>query len=77
MGGIEEWSFARHRLPRLVVEGPGSAALSYIEFFTANIRNANTRAAYLTAATQFFRWCDNNRLALMAIRPIHVATYID
>jgi len=77
MTEISAWNFTRHRLPRLVLDGPGTASVSYIEFFIAHIRNANTRAAYHVAVRQFFRWCEDNRLTLMAIRPVHVATYIE
>ncbi|HEX5685709.1 MAG TPA: hypothetical protein VFY73_16935 [Ideonella sp.] len=29
-----------------------------VEFFTANIRNANTRRAYAQAGEDIARWCD-------------------
>ena len=48
-----------------------------MEFFTAQIRNPQTRAAYGTAVTRFFTWCDARGLALAQISPIAVATYID
>jgi site-specific recombinase XerD len=48
-----------------------------VEFFTANIRNPNTRRAYARACSQFFAWCENRGLALMTIRPFDVATYIE
>ena len=35
----------------------GRAALRFLEFFTVNIRNRNTRAAYTRAAAAFLRWC--------------------
>jgi hypothetical protein len=35
-------------------------------FFTANIRNANTRRAYVRACARFLAWCDSRGLALMA-----------
>jgi hypothetical protein len=34
------------------------AALRFLEFFTGNIRNRNTRAAYARAAGDFPRWCE-------------------
>ena len=37
------------------------ASRRFIEFFTANIRNRNTRAAYARAVKQFFDWCDDPR----------------
>ena len=48
-----------------------------MEFFTAQIRNPHTRAAYAAAVTRFFTWCDARGLALAQISPIAVATYIE
>ena len=41
----------------------------YIDFFTSNIRNPNTRRAYARACQRFFGWCDERGLTLPAIRP--------
>ncbi|WP_234893718.1 tyrosine-type recombinase/integrase [Agrobacterium vitis] len=50
----------------------------FMEFFTANIRNPNTRKAYARAAGDFLQWCDGRGLtALTAIEPIHVAKWIE
>ena len=56
--------------------GP-QAAERTVEFFTAQIRNPHTRAAYAAAVTRFFTWCDARGLALTQLSPIAVATYID
>jgi hypothetical protein len=48
-----------------------------VEFFTANIRNPNTRRAYARACSRFFAWCAARKLTLTAIRPFDVATYIE
>ena len=48
-----------------------------MEFFTAQIRNPHTRAAYGTAVTRFFTWCDARGIELAQLSPIAVATYID
>ena len=40
------------------------AAWRFIEFFTANIRNKNTRAAYAHAVTLFFDWSEKKNLRL-------------
>ena len=56
--------------------GPQAAART-VEFFTAQIRNPHTRAAYAAAVTRFFTWCDAGGLALTQILPIAVATYIE
>jgi len=36
--------------------------LRFLEFFTVNIRNPNTRAAYGRAARNFLRWCEQRGL---------------
>lgn len=49
-----------------------------LEFFTAQIRNPNTRRAYARAASRFGTWCTEHGLAdLQAIEPVHVAAYIE
>ena len=50
---------------------------AYIEFFSATIRNRNTRLAYARACYQFFHWCQENGLTLDTVRPFHVAAYIE
>ena len=47
------------------------------EFFTAHIRNPNTRLAYLTAAQRFATWCERRGLALDQVEPMVVAAYIE
>ncbi len=47
------------------------------EFFTANIRNPNTRMAYLTAAYRFADWCEAKDLALEHVEPMIVAAYVE
>jgi hypothetical protein len=49
---------------------------TYIDFFTATIRNRNTRAAYARACWQFFEWCAAHGLELTSVRPFHVAAWI-
>jgi len=66
------------KLPAAVARAGERAAWRFIEFFTANIRNRNTRAAYAEAVTQFFTWCERRGLYhLEAIRAVHVALYIE
>jgi hypothetical protein len=66
-----------HLVPALVADLGEQASWRYVEFFTANIRNPNTRRAYARACVRFFAWCDERRLALATIRPFDVATYIE
>jgi len=49
----------------------------FVEFFTANIRNPNTRKAYYRAACEFFDWCDQAGLGLLDIEPVHVAAWVE
>ena len=42
-------------LPSTITEAGANATRRTIEFFTANIRNKNTRAAYGRAVAQFFQ----------------------
>jgi len=54
------------------------AAKRFLEFFAANIRNPNTRRAYLRAVRDFADWCSANEFhELIDIEPVHVAAYIE
>ena len=64
-------------VPVIVSKLGERATYRYIEFFTAQIRNENTRRAYLTSTTQFFDWCNSNGLSLQEIHSIHIAAYIE
>jgi integrase/recombinase XerD len=65
------------RVPALFRDGGERAAHRFIEFFTANIRNRNTRQAYARAVAQFACWCDAHQLALRQLTPFHVAAYVE
>ncbi|MCI0338948.1 MAG: hypothetical protein L0226_15345 [Acidobacteria bacterium] len=43
------------------------------QFFTANIRNPNTRLSYLRAVEQFLSWCENRGGGLQQFEPVIVA----
>ena len=45
-------------LPATIRRAGPQAAERTVEFFTAQIRNPHTRAAYAAAVTRFFTWCD-------------------
>src|ERR1700756_1591883 len=62
-------------LPAIIRAQGERASRRFIEFFTASIRNRNTRMAYARAVKQFFDWCDDRRIKLEDIEPISVATY--
>ena len=57
-------------LPALIAAEGERAGVHYVEFFTAGIRNPNSRAAYARAADAFLAWCEGLGLALPAIRPV-------
>jgi len=59
-------------VPALIANAGDQAGWRYVEFFTANIRNPNTRRAYARACATFFAWCEDRRLTLTTIRPIDV-----
>ena len=64
-------------VPALVAALGDAAAWRYVEFFTANIRNPNTRRAYARACGRFFGWCERRHLPLAGIRPFNVASYVE
>jgi hypothetical protein len=64
-------------LPSIIRSQRERASRRFIEFFTANIRNRNTRMAYARAVKQFFDWCDHRKLELEKIEPLSVAAYIE
>jgi site-specific recombinase XerD len=65
-------------LPPLIAGAGDRAALRFLEFFTVNIRNKNTRAAYARAAGAFLRWCEGQGIGeLGLVQPVHVAAYIE
>ena len=65
------------RLPDLISREGAHAEERFLEFFTTNIRNKNTRLAYARAVGSFLSWCGKKRLTLTTIRPIHVAAYVE
>src|SRR5450755_704949 len=65
-------------VPTLIAGAGDRAAWRFLEFFTVNIRNANTRAAYGRAAAAFLRWCEARGMRrLQDVQPVHVAAYIE
>lgn len=56
--------------------GP-QAAKRFFTFFTDNIRNPNTRAAYHRAVCRFFDWCELNKLDFERIESYHVSAYVE
>ncbi len=66
------------KLPAAISGAGKKAGIRFIEFFTANIRNPNTRRAYFRATSDFFAWCEGLGLQeLEKIQPVHVAAYLE
>jgi site-specific recombinase XerD len=64
--------------PALIAAAGESAKLRFIEFFTANIRNRNTRRAYAQAVSEFLAWCEHRSVpSITAVQPVHVAGYVE
>ena len=64
-------------LPAIVVMAGDRAGQRFLEFFTAHIRNPNTRRAYARAVAGFFAWCEGRGIALDQVEPVTVAAYIE
>ena len=78
LGGRELARSGFSQLPSLINRAGQRASWRFVEFFAANIRNKNTRAAYAQAVGQFFQWCDRRRITeLEQIRPVLIAGYIE
>ena len=76
---VENTAMSRisRRITPVLFSGSDETETRFWEFFTANIRNPNTRMAYLTAAYRFADWCEAAGLALEKIKPMVVAAYIE
>ena len=65
-------------LPALVTTTGERAAVRFLDFFTLNIRNPNTRKAYVRALGEFLAWCEARGVtSLTAIQPVHVAAHVE
>jgi site-specific recombinase XerD len=65
-------------LPALIAWAGQGAARRLLEFFTVNISNRNTRAAYARAASDFLRWCEAQGIGeLPGVQPMHVAAHVE
>ncbi len=64
-------------IPTVILDAGEKATWRFIEFFTANIRNRNTREAYARAVVRFCTWCEKKHLLLGEVRPFYIAAYIE
>ena len=65
------------RIPALFGDAGSSAWERVIEFFTARLRNPNTRMAYLHAVTRFANWCRSRGIGLSDLAPFLIAAYLE
>jgi integrase/recombinase XerD len=64
-------------VPAIVADAGENASRRFIEFFTANIRNRNTRLAYAQAVGRFCHWCEQRRFSLELLEPVVIAAYVE
>jgi hypothetical protein len=60
-------------LPNLITREGERTTKRFLEFFTANVRNKNTRLAYARSVSQFLLWCEQRNVTLTKIEPMIVA----
>ena len=60
-------------LPAIITGEGHRASKRFLEFFTANIRNPNTRLTYLRAISPFLAWCEERGPVLRRVEPMAVA----
>lgn len=64
-------------VPTLFTGAGEQASYRFIEYFTARIRNPNTRQAYFRAVNRFSQWCALHNLELVKLNPVVIAGYIE
>jgi len=65
-------------VPAIIEEAGPEAFRRFLEFFTAQIRNRNTREAYARAVSQFFGWLHEHGIVRLAdIQPVHIAAWVE
>jgi site-specific recombinase XerD len=65
-------------LPVAIAKSAERVRTRFLEFFTTQIRNSNTRRSYVKAASEFLSWCEaRGAHSLEAITPIHVAGWVE
>lgn len=65
--------------PSLITAAGETAQVRFLEFFTAAIRNPNTRRAYVQAVREFLSWVQGpcGVQSIKDVQPVHVAAYIE
>ena len=74
--GVLETAGGASAMPLLIVRA--GAEKRFLEFFAAQIRNRNTREAYLRAVRDFLDWVEQVGInELVDIEPVHVASWVE
>lgn len=68
-------SQADARIPIVIIGAGEKALLSFVNFFTGEIENENTRAAYLRAWQEFGIWAAQKGVELHQVQPFVLAEY--
>ena len=61
--------FLGQPVPTIILHSGEAGLMRFLEFFTARIRNKNTRLAYAQAIGQFLGWSDKRQLRLVDLKP--------
>jgi site-specific recombinase XerD len=64
-------------VPAMIAGAGDKAAWRFVEFFAANIRNRNTRAAYGRAVPAFCAWCEDRGHDFVTLNPVVIAGYVE
>jgi hypothetical protein len=77
--GVLESSGGGSSMLSLIARAGGGAEKRFLEFFAAQIRNRNTREAYLRAVRDFLGWAEIEAGIgdLLDIEPVHVAAWVE
>ncbi len=66
------------QVPPILAQAGAEAWDHVADYFTAHIRNPNTRAADGRAVISFFWWCEtHDRDSLRELRPVDIAAYVE
>ena len=64
--------------PALVTAAGDRATYRFLEFFTAQIRNPNTRRAYVRNVGDFLSWLEQAGAgSIVNVTSVHVAMYVE
>jgi site-specific recombinase XerD len=64
-------------LPASIERLGENAKESFVDFFTAQIRNANTRESYFRNICRFLEWMEARDVELPKMKAFHVAAYVE